>query len=194
MDEDPLDDLLNLEEGFYRQGYDLGNADGAHAGLVEGKLFGVEKGFEKALEMGRLAGRAQVWQQRLPASEELPTSQASVHRGSVSPDHQGIKLREVPTLCVTEMPLLSKNARLGRHIDNLNTSTSSVALSNDNSDQAVADFDERFTRAMAKAKVIANIVAEPLRADELSRDEKSAHGHVNGNGSIEEASNLSARH
>src|SRR5271163_3634496 len=72
MDDDVLDDLLSPEENFYRDGYELGQADGTHAGHVEGKLFGIEKGYEKALEMGRLAGRAAVWTIRAGKDQSSP--------------------------------------------------------------------------------------------------------------------------
>ena len=65
-DSDPFDDLLSLEDKFYKEGYDLGVSDGERAGRVEGRLFGLEKGFEKYAAMGRLHGRAIIWAGRLP--------------------------------------------------------------------------------------------------------------------------------
>lgn len=40
--------------------------DGEKAGLVEGRLFGLEKGFEKFAELGRIQGRVSVWKGRIP--------------------------------------------------------------------------------------------------------------------------------
>jgi hypothetical protein len=59
---DIFDSILDLEEQFYAEGYKLGVADGARAGRIEGRVFGLEKGFEKFLEAGRLHGRAIIWQ------------------------------------------------------------------------------------------------------------------------------------
>ncbi|KAF1820179.1 DUF1715-domain-containing protein, partial [Dissoconium aciculare CBS 342.82] len=57
-----FDSILDLEEQFYSEGYNLGVADGARTGRIEGRIFGLEKGFEKFLEAGRLHGRAIIWQ------------------------------------------------------------------------------------------------------------------------------------
>lgn len=65
---DVFADVLNLEDRYYKEGYDLGVADGSKSGRIEGRLFGLQKGFEKFLEMGKLNGRAAVWEARLPSS------------------------------------------------------------------------------------------------------------------------------
>jgi hypothetical protein len=44
---DPFDSVLNLEDDLYTSAYALGAADGSRAGRVEGRIFGLEKGFEK---------------------------------------------------------------------------------------------------------------------------------------------------
>jgi hypothetical protein len=190
MNEDSLDGLLNLEDNYYQEGYDLGGADGAHAGLVEGKLFGVEKGFEKAVSMGRLSGRTEVWRRRFQSST-VPSSQPAQ---SPSPSGQNISVQQAPVgsashtsavMSAHDLPPLSANARLAKHIENLLTTTDSASLSSKNSDQAVADFDERLTRATAKAKVITNIIAEPLHVEDTVNQ---------GHRSIEESGSLSARH
>jgi hypothetical protein len=63
---DPFDDLLTLEDTLYTAAYDLGVSDGAHAGRIEGRIFGLEKGFEKFAELGQLHGRSVIWGSRLP--------------------------------------------------------------------------------------------------------------------------------
>ncbi len=187
MSADPLDDLLGLEDVFYQEGYDLGNVDGIHAGLVEGKLFGIEQSFEKALELGRLSGRAQVWAQRVPGSTSEPCGNISKHHGSNPSDPPAVA-------SVSELPPLSKNVRLANHIESLKTTTNSSTLSTSNSDEAVADYDERLHRAKAKAKVIANIATEPLQVDGLASGGLLGKIDSQGYRSIEDASNLSARH
>ena len=57
-DDELFDDVLNLEERFHREGYELGYRDGAEAGRVEGRSVGLKQGYEKFLEAGRLQGRA----------------------------------------------------------------------------------------------------------------------------------------
>ena len=71
---DPFDSLLSLEDKFYKEGYDLGVSDGTHAGLIEGRLFGLERGFEKYVSMGNLYGRAVIWTGRLPTTQEILVS------------------------------------------------------------------------------------------------------------------------
>lgn len=68
MDMDPFDSLFSLEEIFYKEGYELGLADGRRAGLIEGRLTGLERGFEKFAQMGRLHGKCVIWAGRLPNS------------------------------------------------------------------------------------------------------------------------------
>ena len=184
MADGPLDDLLNLEENYYQEGYALGEADGTHAGLVEGKLFGVEKGFEKAMNMGRLSGKAEVWQRRFRATTTSPSRPAPMSSSSkqeISPE----QMRTGPALSVNGLPPLAANTRLGKHIENLLSTTNSTSLSNTNSDEAVAEFDERLAKAIAKAKVISNIIGEPLHGEDVVNQ---------GHRSIEESGSLSARH
>lgn len=66
---DVFDSLLTLESQYHKEGYDLGVTDGARSGRIEGRLFGLQKGFEKFAEMGRLQGRAAIWHARVDAGE-----------------------------------------------------------------------------------------------------------------------------
>jgi hypothetical protein len=189
MDEDSFESLLNLEDHYYQEGYDLGEADGAHAGLVEGKLFGVEKGFEKAMSMGRLSGRADVWRRRFrsPTVPSQPVQIPSPLTENISshPARIGSASNTSAVTPASSLPPFSANARVGKHIENLSATTDSTSLSSRNTDEAVADVDERLAKAMAKAKVITNIIAEPLHVEDASN-----HGHR----SIEEAGSLPGRH
>ncbi|KAI1332601.1 hypothetical protein F5Y16DRAFT_120379 [Xylariaceae sp. FL0255] len=70
--EDPfdLDDLLNLEEQYYQEGFEAGRKDGVEAGRVEGYSLGLSKGFEKFVEAGRLQSKAIVWANRIPSMRQ----------------------------------------------------------------------------------------------------------------------------
>ncbi|CAK7234703.1 hypothetical protein SCUCBS95973_009024 [Sporothrix curviconia] len=59
--DDPFQDLFSLEDGFYEEGFRQGQADGERAGLIEGRTLGLETGFIKFAEAGRLQGKAVVW-------------------------------------------------------------------------------------------------------------------------------------
>lgn len=172
MAADPFDGVLDLENDFFKEGYDLGVADGEHAGLVEGKIFGVEKGYEKALELGRMHGRALVWQARTQqSSDENPTSPA-----------QQDEATEMSSLA-SAAPIAT-NSRLIKHIHGLLSTTDPATVQNDNSDQSVTEFDDRLARSHAKAKVIAAIVGETIKVESTSQVSTG----------IEEAKGLNARH
>ena len=72
---DPFDAVLGLEEEFFQKGYKLGLTDGERAGRIEGRAFGLEKGFEKYMAMGRLNGKAQVWAGKLNFTTESDKEQ-----------------------------------------------------------------------------------------------------------------------
>ncbi|PTD03010.1 hypothetical protein HYE67_011081 [Fusarium culmorum] len=127
---DPFEDVLNLEERFYSEGYQLGIKDGIQAGRIEGRSFGMQKGFEKFLESGRLASKAVVWANRIPQKEKTSSSETCT------------------------LPPLPKNARLEKNINTLYALVEPETLSTENSDEAVQDFDDRVKRAQGKAKIV----------------------------------------
>ncbi|ERS98720.1 hypothetical protein HMPREF1624_05507 [Sporothrix schenckii ATCC 58251] len=59
--DDPFNDLFSLEDDFYEDGFRQGHADGERAGKIEGRTLGLENGFKKFVEAGRLQGKAVVW-------------------------------------------------------------------------------------------------------------------------------------
>lgn len=150
-EDDPFDSLLTLEDTLYTSAYDQGVADGAQAGRVEGRIFGLEKGFEKFAELGELHGRAVVWGGRIPAFASAPSGEKS---GSAEEKQESQPSSE------TRLPDLPSNSRLQNNISLLHSLTDLETFSTDNTEEAVADFDDRFKRAGAKAKVIERIVGE----------------------------------
>ena len=132
---DPFDDVFHLEDRYYQEGYRAGLEDGVRAGRVEGRSFGMEKGFDKFLESGRLASRAIVWANRL--SKPLAGDEANVTS---------------PNQCT--LPALPNNARLEKNINILYALVEPDTLSTANTDEAVQDFDDRVRRAQSKAKII----------------------------------------
>ncbi|KAH7003254.1 hypothetical protein EDB82DRAFT_531690 [Fusarium venenatum] len=127
---DPFEDVLNLEERFYSEGYQLGIKDGIQAGRIEGRSFGMQKGFEKFLESGRLASKAVVWANRIPQKDKASSEETCT------------------------LPPLPKNARLEKNINTLYALVEPETLSTENSDEAVQDFDDRVKRAQGKAKIV----------------------------------------
>ncbi|KXL51238.1 hypothetical protein M433DRAFT_41364, partial [Acidomyces richmondensis BFW] len=134
-----FDMLLSLEDQYFNEGYQLGVADGARAGKIEGRLFGLEKGFEKALEMGRLNGQTVVWKARLPRAHSTP----------LETDNKCGKFN-----CV------DGSARLIKHIDRAAELTDPGTLETKNTEEAVNQFDERLAGARNKVTLISRIIGE----------------------------------
>ena len=169
--EDLFDDLLELENDFYKEGYEAGVADSAYAGLIEGKVFGIEKGYEKVLEVGKLQGRAMVWSQRLANKRHIdPSEQSATVDGDSVKDFQ------------RNLPGLPENTRFRKNIENLLALTDPNTLPKDNLDASVTEVDERITKCKARAKMISTVVGESVHS-----------GHLSPSG-IEDSTGLSARH
>lgn len=164
-DSDPFDSLLTLEDDLYTSAYAQGTADGARAGRIEGRIFGLEKGFEKFAALGELHGRASVWGARIPPSKPVPEQAA----GSDIKNGTAVEENSKPAL-----PLFKENDRLKKHIQMLLGLTDPATFSTRNEEDAVADFDDRFKRAGAKAKVIERIIGETKSSS--SSDRESSQG------------------
>ncbi|KAJ5160609.1 uncharacterized protein N7482_007613 [Penicillium canariense] len=190
MESNLLDSLLDLEEQFYNEGYDLGVADGADAGYTEGSVFAVEKGFEKFVEMGRLYGRALVWAQRLADSRPLETSEQPLSQPVVSAD--AIPLD--PSVC-KEMPILpAHSARVARNLSTLLELVDPASLDMTNTEDAVNDADERLKGAAVKAKLIQRAIGEGEEGLDARPGTKEGQKPGDGTGNIEDISSLSVRH
>lgn len=160
---DPFDELLTLEDTLYTTAYDLGVRDGARAGRIEGRIFGLEKGFEKFAAMGTLHARSCVWGGRLPSilNREPALQNENSSNNSAAVEEATHYLEATSEKKDTErLPLLPNNPRLEKHISLLHGLTDPSTFSTENTEEAVADFDDRFKRAGAKAKVIERIIGE----------------------------------
>ncbi|KHN96561.1 DUF1715 domain-containing protein [Metarhizium album ARSEF 1941] len=145
---DPFDHVLNIEENFYQRGYSQGLVDGERAGRAEGRSFGLQQGFDKFLESGRLASRAIVWANRI--APRARHSQAEGPDGSEAQDNG--KTCALP-------PLPTHNPRLDKNVRMLYSLLEPDTLSTENTDEAVQDFDDRVKRAQGKAKVVERMVS-----------------------------------
>ncbi|KAL4814021.1 hypothetical protein BDW67DRAFT_177369 [Aspergillus spinulosporus] len=191
MDNNLLESLLDLEEDFYKEGFDLGAADGAEAGYTEGSVFAVEKGFEKFIELGKLYGKALVWAQRLNdmkqnAHETLPNSESTTGLSE-----EGSNLR--PSVC-KGMAKFPHSSRLAKNLDTLLELVDPASLPMQNTEEAVTDVDERLKGAIIKAKLIQRAFGEREDASDLHPDAKSGQVSGDGTGSIEDISSLNIRH
>lgn len=169
--DDPFESLFSLEEQYYQEGHALGVADGSQSGRIEGRVFGLERGFEKFAAMGALAGRCAVWEARLshgPRLEEADRSKATSDDGSKG---QGKDDNQSTILPIPE------NARLAKHLSTLYALVEAESLSTQNTEEAVSDFDDRLKRAEGKVKVIGKIIGE----DTTPLSESEASSSQNGN-------------
>ncbi|KAK0107075.1 hypothetical protein ONS95_003784 [Cadophora gregata] len=156
MQSTTFDEVLGLEDKFYDDGFRQGYDDGVKAGRIEGRTFGLEKGFEKYAESGRLHGKSIIWANRMLHSPEnvinadqraqRPQAQISTE----SPDLQAFQPSNLQAL-----PL---NQRLAKNLKVLHALAESESLSTENTEEAVSDFDDRLKRAQGKAKIIERIV------------------------------------
>jgi hypothetical protein len=170
-DTDPFDSLLTLEDTLYTTAYTSGSLAGARAGRIEGRIFGLEQGFEKFAKLGELHGRSVVWgaralqkNQQAEAVEVAKEDQPEMGKGKGN----------------TELPDLPTNSRLVNNITLLHSLTDPQTFSTENTEDAVADFDDRFKRAGAKAKVIERITGESESSNSKSPDGSPARGKTRG--------------
>ena len=181
---DPFDTLLTLEDTLYTSAYSLGVHDGARAGRIEGRIFGLEKGFEKFAAMGHLHGRAAVWGSRIPrASNSSPPNPNDPGKVLVEEGQQtGMPTLEEDKERGLALPPLPKNERLNRNIHLLHHLTDPLTFSTENNEESVADFDDRVKRAGAKAKVIERILGETDVAPSSSSAGENAKSPARGKG------------
>lgn len=137
MAADPFEDVLYLEDHYYLEGYQQGATDGNRAGQIEGRTLGLETGFKKFFESGRLYGRTVVWANRLGNPQDHAYQCISRH-----------------------LPPLSSNARLQKHVRTLYALVEPGTLSVRNMDEAVTDFDNRMKRASGKARIVEKATGE----------------------------------
>lgn len=189
MDEtDPFDDLLGLEDQFYKEGHQLGIAEGAKAGKIEGRVFGLEKGFEKYTEIAKLHGRSLIWAARLPrkgVSEDIKSSSEAAAADLNKNQESLVQESKTP---MKSPPPLSRNPRLEKHIKTLYALVELDTLSTENTEEAVSDFDDRLKRAQGKIRIIEKLTGEESRADETSNQKGGNSGN------IEDVDILKARH
>jgi Essential protein Yae1, N terminal len=195
MSDDILDSVLNLEEASYQAGLEEGKADGAKAGYTEGKIFGIERGYQRGLEMGKLHGRAEMLNACLsdpnpwPEDATRPPPQRLANN-AVTADFTN----EIDnTIAVPKLPTLTENPRLKKHVETLLRLTDPRTLKEDNSDEAIDEFDDRMRKALAKAKVIDRMIAEPynMTVSRSALDNESQPAA--GSGNIEELSSTAVR-
>jgi hypothetical protein len=161
LHDDPFDSLLTLEDTLYTTAYTSGVSAGSRAGRIEGRVFGLEQGFEKFAALGELHGRSVVWGARALTT---PTSKAET----------GNEESKIPTFHPT-------STRLVNNITLLHSLTDPETFSTENTEEAVADFDDRVRRAGAKAKVVERIVGENKMMVEGAKSPKRGNEDDKGN-------------
>ncbi|KAH8165515.1 hypothetical protein CIB48_g2756 [Xylaria polymorpha] len=154
---DPFDDLLNLEEEYYREGYEEGEKDGAEAGRVEGYSLGLRKGFEKFVEAGRLQSKTMVWANRIPKYQQRRRQGDNALKEE---EHAKAPEGDIETKNDSRLPPIHSNPRLERNIETLYGLVEPGTLSTNNDDDAVNDFDSRMKGAHGKLRIVERAVGE----------------------------------
>ncbi|KAM5469865.1 hypothetical protein MauCBS54593_004419 [Microsporum audouinii] len=162
-----LNDILGLEDEFYAEGHTLGTLDGTRAGFNEGSVFAIENGFEKFRTIGRLYGKGIIWAKRLPNQQEMLRSTPQLaHKSNDEVQHAKPNTTlsvapDIKPIPVQDLPSLPCNPRLEKHIAVYLSLVNPLTLSMENKEEAVADFDDRLKKAVAKARVIEKMAGEP---------------------------------
>lgn len=196
MDDDILDSVLDLEESSYRAGFEEGKADGLEAGYTEGRIFGIERGFYKALEMGKLHGRALMLNaclldpNPLPGNDLNPSSLEAATAATADSRAGNHNTASDPS----SLPTLPENFRLKKHVETLLKLTDPQTLSVENTGEAVEAFDDRMKKALAKAKIIDRMIAEPYNMSVSGDPLETKSQPTAGSGNIEELNNAAVRH
>lgn len=63
MSDFSLDNVLDLEEEFYTEGFKEGHEKSAKEQYIEGKIYGLQTGFQRFLVVGYLEGLVSFWRQ-----------------------------------------------------------------------------------------------------------------------------------
>lgn len=110
--------------------------DGEKAGRIEGRVFGLEKGFEKFSELGRLQGRCSVWKARIAPSITPTTTEGTGPAKSVQ---------------IT-------SPRAQKQVESLAILLTNPPFKND--EESVEEVEETLKRGRNKAKVLLNMLGE----------------------------------
>ncbi|KAL8676234.1 MAG: hypothetical protein Q9186_007235 [Xanthomendoza sp. 1 TL-2023] len=203
MTPNPLDEVLELEDTFYKEGYDLGVQDGSRAGRIQGRLFGLEKSFEKYITMGKLHGRSVIWSTRLSAAPQDSHSDQRSQMSYCGPGETDVFPLDAS---VSLLPRIPHNPRLEKHLRTLNALTEPASLPTENTEDALSDFDDRWKRTEGKVKIIEKLLGEEpicgtggsLQHQDGSNSEidftNSQRSASKGDAGIEDVSALQTRH
>jgi hypothetical protein len=195
MNDDILDSVLDLEDDSYQAGFDEGRADGLRIGSREAMIFGIETGYQKALEMGKLHGKALMLNACMVDPNPMPlgpTGSAPTPSGIGLPsDTHPDDSNTFPPM--PKLPTIPTNERLKKHVETLLRLTDPSTVPLENTQAAVEEFDDRMRKAVAKAKVIDKLIAEPYNvtvSPPAAGDRSQASGS---SGNIEELGNTAVR-
>lgn len=61
MDHISLDEVLDLEDSYYKQGFQEGQTESVRSQFKEGKIYGLQTGFQRFLVVGYIEGMMSFW-------------------------------------------------------------------------------------------------------------------------------------
>lgn len=68
--ENELDDILNLEEQYYNEGFIEGQNESTKKQLLEGKEYGYQTGFQRFLIVGYISGLIEFWYKNINSYDQ----------------------------------------------------------------------------------------------------------------------------
>jgi hypothetical protein len=134
--------LTNCSNSAHASGFTIGVEDGKKVGVIEGRALGLSNGLTKQLQLGRIRGKALIWQARLELSKSQP-------EGSQQQD----KLQRIP---------LAILPRLERHIQYVMALTDSSTMDLKNEEASLDGCEEKLKKAKARATLIERMLGEPV--------------------------------
>lgn len=84
MEEVNLEDVLLLEDEFYKKGYQEGQDESAREQYLEGKVYGLQTGFQRFLVIGYMRGLLDEWNQDSNKLTQTHLAQLEKYIGSIS--------------------------------------------------------------------------------------------------------------
>ena len=135
MEEFDLDDVLHLEDTFYKDGFKEGREKSTRDQYIEGKEYGYQTGYQRFLIVGYMKGLVQVWRSQIDQYPGLVPAMLD----------QLERLLDVPIT---------------------------------NGDKEVAVYEQNLTKARNKLRVIAAVIKEQDKINDLDAKVKRIVGNL----------------
>ncbi|CDK26844.1 unnamed protein product [Kuraishia capsulata CBS 1993] len=163
MFDNDFDDLLNLEEKFYREGFEEGVQAGKQNNFREGKELGIQTGYQTFLYVGQIRGLTHSWKLYVD----------KINSGEISPPSERVGGKERDWVKVS-----NQISELKSLVDSL---YENGKLNLTNSDDDVSKISSTIKALRTKARIIAGILAQRELFLEMERTALQVAGKIQTN-------------